>query len=196
MPVFRHNTIAFELIVSWLTEMSLHQRRTNLWAWIDTMGVHLIRSSLDYANWKDRKALAAALKPVYTAPSAEAAAAELDSFDEGEWGRRYSSVAAAWRRVWERVIPFYTFPQVVRKVVYSANALESVNAGLRKIIRTRRCHFPRGEAMMKLRWLVLRNITAGWTRARERSANAAAYGAWRCDGVLLTSVTRSGRRST
>lgn len=131
---------------------------------LQTCIVHLIRSSLDYANWKDRKALAAALKPVYTAPSAEAAAAELDAFDEGEWGRRYPRVAAAWRRVWERVIPFFTFPPAVRKVIYTTNALESVNAGLRKIIRTRG-HFPSDEAATKLLWLVLRNITAGWTRA-------------------------------
>ena len=131
---------------------------------LQTCIVHLIRSSLDYANWKDRKALAAALKPVYTAPSAEAAAAELDAFDEGEWGRRYPTVSAAWRRVWERVIPFFTFPPAVRKVIYTTNALESVNAGLRKIIRTRG-HFPSDEAATKLLWLVLRNITAGWKRA-------------------------------
>jgi len=131
---------------------------------LQTCIVHLIRSSLDYANWKDRKALAAALKPVYTAPSAEAAAAELDAFDEGEWGRRYPTVSAAWRRVWERVIPFFTFPPAVRKVIYTTTALESVNAGLRKIIRTRG-HFPSDEAATKLLWLVLRNITAGWKRA-------------------------------
>ena len=131
---------------------------------LQTCIVHLIRSSLDYATWKDRNALATALKPVYTAPSAQAAAAELDSFDEGEWGRRYPTVAAAWRRVWERVIPFFTFPPAVRKVIYTKNALENVNAGLRKIIRTRG-HFPSDEAATQLLWLVLRNIPAGWTRA-------------------------------
>ncbi|VVE85710.1 transposase [Pandoraea sputorum] len=89
---------------------------------LQTCIVHLIRSSLDYANWKDRKALAAALKPVYTAPSAEAAAGELNAFDEGDGGRRYPTVAAAWRRVWERVIPFFTFPPAVRKVIYTTNA--------------------------------------------------------------------------
>ena len=131
---------------------------------LQTCIVHLMRSSLDYANWKDRRALAAALKPVYTAPSAQAAAAELKAFDSSDWGRRYPTVAAAWRRAWERVIPFCAFPPAVRKVIYTTNALESVNAGLRKIIRTRG-HFPSDEAATKLLWRVLRNITAGWTRA-------------------------------
>ncbi|VVE59367.1 transposase [Pandoraea sputorum] len=112
---------------------------------LQTCIVHLIRRSLDYANSKDRKALAAALKPVYTAPGAEAAASELNAFDEGDWGRRYPTVAAAWQRVWERVIPFFTFPPAVRKVIYTTHALESVNAGLSKIIRTRG-HFPSDEA--------------------------------------------------
>ncbi|QKL55745.1 IS256 family transposase [Ralstonia solanacearum] len=131
---------------------------------LQTCIVHLIRNSLDYANWKDRKALAAALKPVYTAPSAEAAQAELDAFDSGEWGRRYPSVAASWRRAWDRVIPFFTFPPAVRKVIYTTNAIESVNASLRKIIKTRG-HFPSDDAATKLLWLVLRNITADWSRA-------------------------------
>ena len=72
--------------------------------------VHLIRNSLDYASWKDRKALAVAIKPIYTAPSAEAAQAELDAFEQGAWGRKFPTVVAAWRRVWDRVIPFFTFP--------------------------------------------------------------------------------------
>ena len=144
-------------------------------ATLQTCIVHLIRSSLDYSNWEDPAALAAGLKPAYTAPSAEAAAAELDSFVEGEWGRRSSSVAAAWQRVCERVMPFYTFPQVVRKVIYMTNALESVNASLRKIIRTRG-HFPSGVVATKLLWLVLCSITAGWTHAGERSADETACG--------------------
>ena len=131
---------------------------------LQTCIVHLIRSSLDYANWKDRKALAAALKPVYTAPSAEAAQAELDAFDSGEWGRRYPTVAASWRRAWDRVIPFFAFPPAVRKVIYTTNAIESVNASLRKIIKTRG-HFPSDDAATKLLWLALRNITADWSRA-------------------------------
>ena len=125
--------------------------------------VHLIRNSLDYASWKDRKALAAAIKPIYTAPSAEAAAAELDAFEQGSWGRRFPTVVASWRRAWSSVIPFFAFPPDVRRVIYTTNAIESVNARLRKIIKTRG-HFPSDDAATKLIWLALRNITAAWCR--------------------------------
>ena len=99
---------------------------------LQTCIVHLIRNSLDYASWKDRKALAAAIKPIYTAPSAEAAQAELDAFEQGPWGKRFPTVAASWRRVWDKVIPFFAFPPEVRRVIYTTNAIESVNARLRK----------------------------------------------------------------
>lgn len=130
---------------------------------LQTCIVHLIRNSLDYANWRDRKALAAAVKPIYTAPSAEAAQAALEAFESGEWGRRYPTVATAWRRAWDRVIPFFAFPPDVRRVIYTTNAIESINAQLRKIIKTRG-HFPSDEAASKLIWLALRNITADWSR--------------------------------
>jgi len=131
---------------------------------LQTCIVHLIRNSLDYANWKDRKALAAAIKPIYTAPSAESAEAELDSFAAGPWGTKFPTVVAAWRRAWDRVIPFFAFPPPIRKVIYTTNAIESVNARLRKIIKTRG-HFPSDDAATKLIWLALRNITANWERA-------------------------------
>ena len=131
---------------------------------LQTCIVHLIRNSLDYASWKDRKALAAAIKPVYTAPSAEAAQAELDAFADGPWGQKFPTVAAAWRRVWDKVIPFFAFPPAIRRVIYTTNAIESVNARLRKIIKTRG-HFPSDDAASKLIWLALRNITADWSRA-------------------------------
>ena len=130
---------------------------------LQTCIVHLIRNSLDYASWKDRKALAAAIKPIYTAPSAEAAQAELDAFEAGLWGSKFPTVAAAWRRAWDRVIPFFAFPPEVRRVIYTTNAIESVNARLRKIIKTRG-HFPSDDAATKLIWLALRNITADWGR--------------------------------
>ena len=130
---------------------------------LQTCIVHLIRNSLDYASWRDRKALAAAVKPIYTAPSAEAAEAALQAFEDGEWGRRYPTVVAAWRRAWDRVIPFFAFPPDVRRVIYTTNAIESVNAQVRKIIKTRG-HFPSDEAATKLIWLALRNITAEWSR--------------------------------
>ena len=126
---------------------------------LQTCIVHLIRNSLDYASWKDRKALAAAIKPIYTAPSAEAALAELDAFALGAWGQKFPTVAAAWRRAWERVIPFFAFPPAIRRVIYTTNAIESINARLRKIIKTRG-HFPSDDAATKLIWLALRNITA------------------------------------
>jgi len=131
---------------------------------LQTCIVHLIRNSLDYASWKDRRGLAAAIKPIYTAASAEAAQAELDAFEQGEWGKRFPTVVGAWRRAWDRVIPFFAFPPAVRKVIYTTNAIESVNAQLRKIVKTRG-HFPTDEAATKLLWLALRNITADWSRA-------------------------------
>ena len=131
---------------------------------LQTCIVHLIRNSLDYASWKERKALAAAIRPIYTAPTAEAAQAELDAFEAGPWGERFPTVAAAWRRAWSRVIPFFAFPPDVRRVIYTTNAIESVHARLRKIIKTRG-HFPSDEAATKLIWLALRNITSEWSRA-------------------------------
>ena len=127
-------------------------------------GTHLIRNSLYYASWKDRKPLAAALRPIYAAASAEAAAAALDAFEAGEWGRKFPTVVGAWRRAWDQVIPFFTFPPEIRRVIYTTDAIESVNARLRKIIKTR-CHFPTDEAAGKLIWLALRNITADWGKA-------------------------------
>ncbi len=131
---------------------------------LQTCIVHLIRNSLEYASWKDRKPLAAAIKPIYTAPSAEAALAELDAFESGPWGKKFPTVVASWRRVWDKVIPFFAFPPEVRRVIYTTNAIESVNARLRKILKTRG-HFPNDEAATKLIWLALRNITADWGRA-------------------------------
>jgi putative transposase len=131
---------------------------------LQTCIVHLIRNSLDYASWKDRKLLAAAIRPIYTAPSAEAAEAELAAFERGPWGQKFPTVAVAWRRAWDRVIPFFAFPPAVRRVIYTTNAIESINARLRKIIKTRG-HFPSDDAATKLLWLALRNITADWGRA-------------------------------
>lgn len=130
---------------------------------LQTCIVHVIRNSLDYASWKERKQLAAAIKPIYTAPSAEAAQAELDAFESGPWGQKFPTVVASWRRAWSNVIPFFAFPPAVRRVIYTTNAIESVNARLRKIIKTRG-HFPSDQAATKLIWLALRNITTDWTR--------------------------------
>ena len=147
---------------------------------LQTCIVHLIRNSLDFASWKDRKHLAAALKPIYTAVSAEAAESELDALERSAWGAKFPTVVGTWRRAWDRVIPFFAFPPEVRRVIYTTNAIESVHARLRKIIKTRG-HFPSDEAATKLIWLALRNITADWGRAAKewRSAMnqfAIAYG--------------------
>jgi transposase-like protein len=138
---------------------------------LQTCIVHLIRNSLDYASWKDRKPLAAAIKPIYTATSAEAALAELDAFESGPWGKKFPTVVAAWRRAWDKVIPFFAFPPEVRRVIYTTNAIESVNARLRKILKTRG-HFPNDDAATKLIWLALRNITADWGRAANHWKSA------------------------
>ena len=131
---------------------------------LQTCIVHLIRHSLDFANWKERKPMAAALRVIYAAPSAEAAAEALDAFERGPWGTKFPTVVAAWRRAWTHVIPFFAFPPEVRRVIYTTNALESVHGQLRKIIKTRG-HFPTDEAATKLIWLALRNITGKWERA-------------------------------
>ena len=131
---------------------------------LQTCIVHLIRNSLDFASWKDRKVLAAAIRPIYTAANAEAAEAELDAFEAGPWGQKFPTVVASWRRAWSHVIPFFAFPPQIRRVIYTTNAIESVNARLRKIIKSRG-HFPSDDAASKLIWLALRNITAEWGRA-------------------------------
>ena len=131
---------------------------------LQTCIVHLIRSSLAYAGWRERKALAAALKPIYTAASAQAAEAELAAFEASELGQKYPMVAAAWRRAWDRVIPFFAFPPEVRRVIYTTNAIESLHRQIRKPLKCRG-HFPSDEAAAKLIWLALRNVTAKWVRA-------------------------------
>ena len=131
---------------------------------LQTCIVHLLRHSLDFVGWKDRKALAVALRPIYTAASAEAAGAALDAFEAGPWGTKFPTIVTSWRRAWTHVIPFFAFPPDVRRVIYTTNALESVHGQLRKIIKTRG-HFPNDEAATKLIWLARRNITAKWARA-------------------------------
>ena len=131
---------------------------------LQTCIVHLIRNSLYYAGWKDHRAVAAALRPIYAAPSAEVAEAALNAFERGPWGKKFPLIVAVWRRAWDRMIPFFAFPPAVRKVIYTTNAIESINSRLRKIIKTRG-HFPSDEAATKLIWLALRNITSEWSRA-------------------------------
>jgi putative transposase len=130
---------------------------------LQTCIVHLLRHSLEYANWKDRRQLALALKPIYTAPSLDAAAGALDAFAASPLGTRFPTVAASWRRAWPHVLPLFAFPPEVRRLIYTTNALENLHRQLRKIIKTRG-HFPTDDAAIKLLWLALRNITAGWSQ--------------------------------
>jgi transposase-like protein len=131
---------------------------------LQTCIVHLIRHSLEFANWKERKPMAMALRPIYAAPSADAASAALDGFEHGPWGKTFPTVVAPWRRAWAQIIPFFAFPPDVRRLIYTTNALESVHGQLHKIIKTRG-QFPTDDGATKLIWLALRNITAKWARS-------------------------------
>jgi transposase-like protein len=131
---------------------------------VQTCIVHLIRNSLDYAGWKDRKAVAAALRPIYAAASEQEALQALQAFAESAWGAKYPTIVKAWQRAWEYVIPFFVFPPEIRRVIYTTNAIESLNMQLRKIIKTRG-HFPNDEAAIKLLWLALRNVLNKSVRA-------------------------------
>jgi putative transposase len=128
---------------------------------VQTCIVHLIRYSMQFASWKERKAIAAMLKPIYKADSAELAKQRLEEFDQSPWGRKYPAIAQSWRRNWEQVIPFFAFAPEVRKIIYTTNAIESLHSQVRKAVRGRG-HFPSDEAASKLIWLVLRNISAKW----------------------------------
>jgi putative transposase len=126
---------------------------------VQTCIVHLIRNSLAFVSWKDRKRIMPDLKAIYRAETAAGAAAELDRF-EAEWGRRYPAIGQAWRRAWEYVVPLFVFPPAIRKMIYTTNAVESLHRSLRKIIKTRGS-FPTDEAALKLLFLAIRN--AGYT---------------------------------
>jgi len=130
---------------------------------VQTCIVHLIRYSMQFASWKERKAIARDLKPIYAAPSAEAAAAALDAFEESAWGQKYPPIVASWRRKWEQVIPFFAVSPEVRRIIYTTNAIESLHSQVRKTIRNKG-HFPSDDATVKLIYLALRQIEAKWKR--------------------------------
>jgi putative transposase len=138
-------------------------------ATVQTCVVHLIRASMRFVSYKDRKKVAAALKAVYTAPTVDAAEAALLEFSESELGRRYPATVSTWTAAWERFIPFLEFPPALRKVIYTTNSIESLNYQLRKIIKNRG-HFPNDDAVIKLLWLAIRDIED--KRARQRAKEA------------------------
>jgi len=130
-------------------------------AQVQTCVVHLIRHSLAFVSYKDRRSVAAALKHVYKAKDADAGKAALEDFAEGEWGRKYPAIAQSWRRNWPEVVPFFAFPDDVRRIIYTTNAIESLNAKLRRAVRSRG-HFPTDEAALKLLFLVLNLAAKEW----------------------------------
>jgi putative transposase len=122
--------------------------------------VHTVRASLNYVSWKDRKQVAAALKPVYRAATVEQARQELDQFTQS-WGGKYGAIVRIWEEHWDRLTPFFSFPEEIRRIVYTTNAVESLNSTLRKTIKTRGA-FPTEEAAFKLLYLAIRNRTRQW----------------------------------
>ena len=122
--------------------------------------VHMVRASLNYVNWKERKVVAADLKSIYRAASERQAAKELDEF-VAKWGGKYQAIGKLWKENWDRISPFFEFPAEVRRMIYTTNAVESLHMMLRKIIKTRGS-FPSEEAALKLLYLALRNVTAKW----------------------------------
>lgn len=128
---------------------------------VQTCIVHLLRNSMDFVSWKDRKPLATALKAIYRAVDAKAAEDALIAFEASEWGLRYVAIAQSWRRAWNEVVPFFAFPEAVRKIIYTTNAIEALNSKLRRAIRARG-HFPNDEAATKLLYLVLNRSEKEW----------------------------------
>jgi len=130
---------------------------------VQTCIVHLIRHSLEFVSWKDRKPVVPALRAIYRATDAEAGSKALDDFAAGPWGQRYPAIAQSWRRNWEHVVPFFAFPEAIRRIVYTTNAIEALNSKLRRAVRTRG-HFPNDDAAMKLLYLVLNRAAQDWKR--------------------------------
>lgn len=133
--------------------------------------VHVIRQSLRYVSSKDRRPVARALRPIYAAPTEAAALHALDAFAAGPWGTRYGTIPQLWRRHWEYLAPAFRYPPAIRRLLYTTNAIESLNMQLRKIVKTRG-HFPTDAAAMKLLYLALRNIQAKWRSPSREWHNA------------------------
>src|SRR3546814_12397755 len=109
---------------------------------------------MDFVSWKDRKGLATALKEIYRATDADAAEKALTAFEAGPWGQRYAAIGQSWRRAWSEVIPFFAFPDEVRRIVYTTNAIEALTSKLMRAVRARG-HFPSDESATKLPYLFL-----------------------------------------
>ncbi len=138
-------------------------------ATVQTCTVHLIRASMRFVSYTDRKAVAGMLRPIYTAPDEDAALLALGEFADSGLGKKYPAAVATWENAWDRFTPFLAFGPALRKVIYTTNSIESLNYQLRKIIKNRG-HFPNDAAAIKLLWLAIRNIED--KRARERAKEA------------------------
>ncbi|KAA6436836.1 IS256 family transposase [Agrococcus sediminis] len=136
-------------------------------ATVQTCVVHLIRAAMRFVSYGDRKAVAAALKPIYQAATADAALTALEAFEASELGRRYPSAVKSFRDAWERFTPFLAFPPALRRVIYTTNAIESLNFQLRKVTKNRG-HFPNDQAAVKLLWLAICDIEDKRARDREK----------------------------
>jgi transposase-like protein len=143
-------------------------------ATVQTCVVHLIRAAMRFVNYKDRKAVAAALKPIYQAANADGALIELEAFEQTPLGKQHPSTVRAFRDAWERFTPFLGFPPALRRVIYTTNSIESLNYQLRKVTKNRG-HFPNDAAVVKLLWLAICNIEdkRARDRAKERGRPAA-----------------------
>lgn len=135
---------------------------------VQTCIVHLIRNSLAFVSWKDRRAIMPSLKAIYRAEAADIALTRLEEF-EAEWGKRYPAIGQLWRRAWDHVVPFFAFAPGIRKMIYTTNCIEALNRSLRKIIKTRGS-FPNDEAALKLLYLAIKNAGLRWRRGVEWTA--------------------------
>lgn len=130
---------------------------------VQTCIVHLIWHSLEFESWKDRKSVVPALRAIYRAADEKAGLKALGAFEDGAWGQKYPAIAQSWRRNWSNVVPFFAYPESVRRIKSTTNAIEALNAKLRRAVRTRR-HFPNDDAALKLLCLVLNQAAADWKR--------------------------------
>ena len=157
---------------------------------VQTCTVHLIRASMRFVSYSDRKAVARELRRIYTAGTAEAARTELDAFADSNLGKKYPATVATWQHAWERFIPFLEFPPEIRRIIYTTNSIESLNYQMRKIIKNRG-HFPNDTAVVKLLWLAIRDIED--KRARERAKERGrARGTRKAPGHLVEGQTVYG----
>ena len=160
-------------------------------ATVQTCVVHLIRASMRFVSYTDRKAIAAMLCPIYTAPDEDAALAALEAFADSPLGRKYPAAVATWENAWDRFTPFLAFGPALRKVIYTTNSIESLNYQLRKIIKNRG-HFPNDAAAIKLLWLAIRTIEDKRARERAKEAGTPRTASRKAAGRLVEGATVLG----